>query len=100
MDNIKSLENIGLDLSFINNLKIDLGLKSEITIDQSLRKTGGMIEDLAALNYERLSTQPSLTITDAPQPTQMELQLANNICQELNQQIIKMDAKPVINLLS
>lgn len=74
---------------------MDLGLKlKEPTINEKLRKTGTMIQDLAALNYERLSSQPSLTITDTPKATQLETQLANNIVNELNNQIVKMDVRP------
>lgn len=96
MDDINSLQNIGLDLSFIENLKTDLGLvKNKIkTTDEILRRTDIMLEDLAALNYARLSTQPSLTLTDTIQPSYIETQLANNIINELNNEIKIIGVKP------
>lgn len=96
LDDISSLQNIGLDLSFINDLKMDLGLiKNETkSTDEILRHTDVMLEDLTAMNYARLSAQPSMTLTDTVPPSLVETNLANNVLNELNNEIKIMGVKP------
>lgn len=84
LDEVQSLENIGLDLSFVTDLKVDLGMASrKPSTDQYLHKTAIMINDLANMNYDRLGSQPNVTLTDAPQPTQAEIHLADNLVNEV-----------------
>lgn len=96
IEDIHSLQNIGLDLSFIKDLKSDLGLvKSEnVSNDEMLRHTDVMLEDLAAMNYGRLSSQPQMTLIDVVPPSFAETQLASNVIKELNKEIKTMDVKP------
>ncbi|KAI1720678.1 bromodomain-containing protein [Ditylenchus destructor] len=93
LDEVQSLENIGLDLSFVTDLKVDLGMASrKPSTDQYLHKTAIMINDLANMNYDRLGSQPNVTLTDAPQPTQAEIHLADNLVNELSKELA--NAKP------
>lgn len=80
LDEIQSLENIGLDLSFVNDLKADLGLAPrKLSTDQLLRKTATMITDLAGMSYERLSAQPGITLTDTQPVALAEVNLAGSL---------------------
>jgi len=81
LEDVKSLENLGLDVAFVSELRTDLGLvpKPTSTIEQTLRHTANMVSDLTSLNYERLSTQPGVTLTDTPFPTSNEVGLAKKL---------------------
>uniref|UniRef100_A0A915E2U5 Bromo domain-containing protein n=1 Tax=Ditylenchus dipsaci TaxID=166011 RepID=A0A915E2U5_9BILA len=96
LEDVKSLENIGLDLSFVNDLKVDLGLapKPKLSVEQQLRKTGRMVTDLAGLNYNRLSNQPAVTLTDAAALSSVEVQLADNVLDEFGKEINGLNVKP------
>uniref|UniRef100_A0A914BYR6 Uncharacterized protein n=1 Tax=Acrobeloides nanus TaxID=290746 RepID=A0A914BYR6_9BILA len=71
LNEVATLQNIGLDMSFVKSLKADFGLQSQPqTYGACIEKTGAMIQDLALLQTVRLNSQPPPTITDATGPTQ------------------------------
>lgn len=95
LDNVGTLDNIGLDVSFLNELKIDLGLAPRPqTIDAKLQKTGAMVKDLAHLQNARLGGHMPTTLTDAPRPTALETQLGAKVAHELGAEIGQLQAAP------
>ncbi|VDK47740.1 unnamed protein product [Gongylonema pulchrum] len=56
-------------------------------------KTGEMINDLANLQKNRLSSVPPTTLTDQPAPSNVELNLAARVQSQLQNQIAQF-AKP------
>jgi len=100
LENVKTLENLGLDLSFLEELKVQLGINCKEmppnSADQRLRRTGTMIRDLATLQSNRLSSQPPMTLSDqaSNQPSGPENDLAERIVGELGASVKEIEAKP------
>lgn len=95
LDEVASLQNIGLDMSFVEPLKADLGVSSQPqSYATRIERTGTMIQDLATLQNVRLSSQPPQTLTDTSGPTQIEVQLATKVVTELQSQISHGGVKP------
>ncbi|VDK43661.1 unnamed protein product [Anisakis simplex] len=92
---VESLENIGIDISFISDMRKLYNVKPESTTSQDeLSKTGTMINDLALLQKNRLSSVPPATLSDQPAPSQLETNLASKIQNQLHTQISSY-AKPI-----
>ncbi|KAL3997419.1 hypothetical protein ACH3XW_10835 [Acanthocheilonema viteae] len=94
LSDIESLENIGVDVSFISDIRklYKLQMVPE-THQATLSKTGVMISDLALLQKNRLNSVPPTTLTDQPLPGNHELNLASKVQEKLHSQIAQY-AKP------
>ncbi|VDM95172.1 unnamed protein product [Thelazia callipaeda] len=94
LSDVESLENIGVDTSFISDVRKIYKLDPESeTIQDVLDKTGTMINDLALLQKNRLSSIPPTTLTEQLPPGNLELTLANKVQGKLHNQIVSY-AKP------
>ncbi|VDK75517.1 unnamed protein product [Litomosoides sigmodontis] len=94
LSDIESLENVGVDVSFISDIRklYKLQIVPE-TPQTALNKTGVMISDLALLQKNRLSSIPPTTLTEQPPPGNHELNLASKVQGKLHSQIAQY-AKP------
>uniref|UniRef100_A0A0N5AP61 Bromo domain-containing protein n=1 Tax=Syphacia muris TaxID=451379 RepID=A0A0N5AP61_9BILA len=95
LKDVESLENIGIDTSFIDDIRKLYGLNppSALSVEDQMNKTGTMINDLALLQKNRLSSVPPTTVTNQPVPSAIELNLANKLQDQLHQEIAQF-AKP------
>uniref|UniRef100_A0A915AJ43 Bromo domain-containing protein n=1 Tax=Parascaris univalens TaxID=6257 RepID=A0A915AJ43_PARUN len=92
---VESLENIGIDVSFVSDVRKLYGVEEGSTSPQDqLNKTGAMISDLALLQKNRLSSVPPATLSEQPPPSQLETNLAGKIQDQLHAQLAHY-AKPV-----
>jgi bromodomain-containing protein 7/9 len=95
LENVGSLENVGLDMSFVKELKVDLGLAPRPeTLADKIERTGAMVNDLATLQMSRLSGQVPQTITEAAHASQLETQLGAKLAQQLSSEISQGAVQP------
>ncbi|VIO95854.1 Conserved hypothetical protein, putative [Brugia malayi] len=94
LNDVESLENIGIDVSFTSDIRKLYKLQTvQETRQATLNKTGVMISDLALLQKNRLNSVPPTTLTEQPPPSSQELNLANKVQGKLHSQIAQY-AKP------
>ncbi|EFO22278.1 hypothetical protein LOAG_06208 [Loa loa] len=94
LSDVESLENIGVDVSFVSDIRKLYKLQTVPETRQAkLSKTGVMISDLALLQKNRLGSVPPTTLTEQPAPSNHELNLANKVQAKLHSQIAQY-AKP------
>lgn len=84
---IESLENIGIDVSFVEDVRQDMGIGKQMDIQSHLDASGQAVVDLARIQHERLSKQPPITLNKAARPSLQETQLASSIQQQLATQV-------------
>ncbi|EPB74955.1 hypothetical protein ANCCEY_05931, partial [Ancylostoma ceylanicum] len=73
LSEVESLENLGVDVSFVKDSQLDM--------------SGRAVMDLARLQHKRLSQPPPVTLTQVPAPAVVETQLAGNVQQQLATQV-------------
>ncbi|KAK0425096.1 hypothetical protein QR680_009027 [Steinernema hermaphroditum] len=87
---IESLENLGVDVGFIADIREGLGIDKQghqLNPDEALAKVSVMLADLQYLQRQRLSQVPPQVLTEVPPPTALEVNLANRTNELLAQQI-------------
>ncbi|KAI6203087.1 hypothetical protein M3Y94_00516100 [Aphelenchoides besseyi] len=96
IDEVATLENLGLDMSFLNNVRTHLGLESaeEPTTDEILRQNGQMLTDLNSLQQQRLSSAVPMSLTEIQQPETVEEQLAHKVVQSLANGVTQFAVEP------
>ncbi|KAI6182584.1 Bromodomain-containing protein 7 [Aphelenchoides bicaudatus] len=95
LDDVSSLENIGLDMSYLKEIKVKFGLEpKEPTADEMLAQSGQMIADLNTLQQNRLNVDPALNLNDISQPNQNEVMLAGRVAQQLSTGISQFNVPP------
>jgi hypothetical protein len=84
---VASLENLGLDMSYMRDLRVEFGLEqpepTKPTTTEMLEQNSMRLLDLATIQNARLNQPPAMTITDAIAPSAIESQLANRTMSEL-----------------
>ena len=93
LDNIATLKNLGIDTSFTEELKVEYGLTDSPTPEETIARNGIMINDFARLQNQRF-TRTVTNLTDVPDPTDAEVELANNLTQNFQSQIIQFEIPP------
>ncbi|KAI6241214.1 Bromodomain protein [Aphelenchoides fujianensis] len=87
IDEVETLANLGLDVSFLKNVRSHLGLAeeetAEKTVDETLEQTGQMLADLNTLQQQRLNANPPLNLAEIPPPQPAEEQLAQKVVKSL-----------------
>ncbi|KAI6178399.1 Bromodomain protein [Aphelenchoides besseyi] len=96
IDEVATLENLGLDMSFLNNVRTHLGLESaeEPTTDDILRQNGQMLTDLNSLQQQRLSSAVPMSLAEIQQPEIVEEQLAHKVVQSLANGVTEFAVEP------
>lgn len=84
LDDVSSLENLGMDMSFLKQVRSKFGMEDkEQDVDEMLNANGQMISDLNMLQQNRLNADPALNLTDLAQPSQNEIVLAGRVVQNI-----------------
>ncbi|KJH40620.1 Bromodomain protein [Dictyocaulus viviparus] len=87
LDEVESLENLGVDVSFVQEIRQNLAITKSNEIQSQLDMTGRAVIDLARIQHKRLSQPPPVTLTNVPTPSTVEIQLAGNIQRQLVSQV-------------
>ncbi|PAV63737.1 hypothetical protein WR25_11569 [Diploscapter pachys] len=87
LDDIETLENLGIDVSFVPEVRQRLHVSREQDMQSDLNCLGHAIADLSQLQNSRLSQQPPATLTKVSPPGQMEMKLAQQVQDRLVTQI-------------
>uniref|UniRef100_A0A0N5BAD6 Bromo domain-containing protein n=1 Tax=Strongyloides papillosus TaxID=174720 RepID=A0A0N5BAD6_STREA len=90
IDNILTLENIGVDCGIIKEIKDLIGVKTyqQFKTPEELQRQGNVyLNDLDYLQNRRLSMRPPVTLSHGIQPSQAEMNLAEKIVDNLHTQI-------------
>ncbi|CAI4225252.1 unnamed protein product [Auanema sp. JU1783] len=87
LNDVETLENLGIDTSFINDIRQSMNVNKNNSIQAQLDQSGQAIMDLHRLQYDRLSKQPPTTLTKSVPPSALEMQLAGNVQQQLVSQV-------------
>ncbi|TKR93596.1 hypothetical protein L596_008018 [Steinernema carpocapsae] len=100
LNDIESLENLGVDVSFISDVREGLGIDKEgkqVNPNDMLAKVSVMLADLQYLQRQRLSQAPPQILTEVPPPSMYEMNLANRTSEMLGQQIMHADPGDMIS---
>ncbi|VDL65864.1 unnamed protein product [Nippostrongylus brasiliensis] len=87
LSEVESLENLGIDVSFVQDIRGSLAVNKPSDIQSQLDMTGRAVIDLARMQHKRLSQPPPITLTNAPPPPVVETQLAGNVQRQLTTQV-------------
>uniref|UniRef100_A0A0K0E186 Bromo domain-containing protein n=1 Tax=Strongyloides stercoralis TaxID=6248 RepID=A0A0K0E186_STRER len=90
IDNILTLENIGIDCGIIKEIKDLIGVKTyqQFTTLEEIQRHGNVyLNDLEYLQNQRLSLRPPVTLSHGIQPSQAELSLAEKVVDNLHTQV-------------
>lgn len=95
LDDVASLENLGMDMSYLKNVRNKFGLEDkDQNVDELLDANGQMIADLNHLQHNRLNADPSHNLNDVSQPSQNEVMLANRVVHQLSNGITQYAVAP------
>ncbi|KIH44926.1 hypothetical protein ANCDUO_25039, partial [Ancylostoma duodenale] len=83
LSEVESLENLGVDVSFVKDVRESMAVNKANDIQSHLDMSGRAVMDLARLQHKRLSQPPPVTLTQVPAPAVVETQLAGNVQQQL-----------------
>ncbi|VDO26061.1 unnamed protein product [Haemonchus placei] len=87
LSEVESLENLGVDVSFVQDIRESLSVSKPTDLQSQLEVSGRAVLDLARMQNKRLSQVPPITLTNAPPPTVIETQLAGNVQRQLATQV-------------
>uniref|UniRef100_A0A0N4ZMH1 Bromo domain-containing protein n=1 Tax=Parastrongyloides trichosuri TaxID=131310 RepID=A0A0N4ZMH1_PARTI len=89
LDNILTLENVGVDCGMLKELKDLIGVKPYVySTPEDLQRQGNLyLNDLNYLQNQRLSLKPPVTLSHGITPSQAEINLAEKVVDNLNTQI-------------
>ncbi|KAK6726761.1 hypothetical protein RB195_004836 [Necator americanus] len=87
LSEVESLENLGVDVSFVKDVRERMAINKTNSIQSQLDMSGQAVLDLARLQHKRLSQPPPITLTHVQAPPVVENQLAANVQQQLTAQI-------------
>uniref|UniRef100_A0AC35F772 Bromo domain-containing protein n=1 Tax=Panagrolaimus sp. PS1159 TaxID=55785 RepID=A0AC35F772_9BILA len=106
LDDISTLENIGIDTSFIDEIKADCAdcgffnpppttqtAAMMMIPEEEIERNGYMIQDLTYLQNQRL-TRTITNLADVPQISDAELELSSRLATNFQQQIIQFNVAP------
>jgi len=86
---IRSLENEGIDMSFISSLQVDYEFKKDgeetgdFSLERQLEMAAKLISDLANAQSSRLSKPPPACLSNLPGPEEKEVRLADQVVSHL-----------------
>ncbi|XP_022346222.2 bromodomain-containing protein 7-like isoform X1 [Crassostrea virginica] len=83
INSLKSLGDIGVDISFLEDFEKTLPQKDPV--QERLDQTASLINDLQATQRERLSAKLPSHFAHVPGPSEKEIQLAQRVTQELKE---------------
>ena len=92
-ESLKSLENDGIDMSFLG----DLQKQYNDSIDVKLDTTAGMIENLRNVQHERLSSVSSSNLGDVRGPGEKERELAGAVQGGLADMVASLRPRDLVN---
>ncbi|KAL6729510.1 hypothetical protein Aduo_000557 [Ancylostoma duodenale] len=87
LSEVESLENLGVDVSFVKDVRESMAVNKANDIQSQLDMSGRAVMDLARLQHKRLSQPPPVTLTQVSAPAVVETQLAGNVQQQLATQV-------------
>ncbi|KAE9549864.1 hypothetical protein FO519_006917 [Halicephalobus sp. NKZ332] len=93
LDNIATLKNLGIDTAFTEELKTEYGLTESPTPEETIARNGIMLNDFAQLQSQRF-TRTITNLTDVPDPTDTEVELASNLARNFQNQVIQFEIPP------
>lgn len=68
---IESLSNLGMDMSWIGDIRTQNGIKGRKDLSSQLEWTGGALRDLCCMQRDRLSAPPPVSLSRAAPPSQV-----------------------------
>ncbi|XP_056645348.1 bromodomain-containing protein 7 [Diorhabda sublineata] len=84
VDDLKSLQNLGIDVKFLDNMDDEIRLAEERhEMQQRLDGMYHLLEKLQNSQYQRLSAPPPSNLNNCPPPTEDETQVAETITDNL-----------------
>ncbi|XP_046389290.1 uncharacterized protein LOC124158139 isoform X2 [Ischnura elegans] len=92
---LKTLSDVGIDVSFLDNVENDF--KNE-ALQRGLDQTGDLIGKLEQVQRERLSQPPPAHLALVPKPSDMEVQLAEKITENLTDMAKKVNPEAIAPL--
>jgi len=101
---LKTLENDGIDMSFMSTLQAAYELRQEqemqdLTLEEQLELTAHLIETLASAQNARLSAPPPTALSNVPGPSAREAKLATKVVTNLSNLTSKTKPESVMNLV-
>lgn len=87
LNDVSTLEAIGIDVSFVDEIRRQRRGEMEDGPDARLARSGRAIAGLWTQQNQRLSTQPALSLIRAPSPSSLETRLAENVANQLTEQV-------------
>uniref|UniRef100_A0A914Y637 Bromo domain-containing protein n=1 Tax=Panagrolaimus superbus TaxID=310955 RepID=A0A914Y637_9BILA len=97
LDDIATLENIGVDTSFVEEIKAEYGLLdmgiSAMIPEEEIERNGYMLQDLTYLQNQRLNRTVT-NLADIPQISDAEIELSSRIATNFQQQIVQFNVCP------
>ncbi|KAG5873156.1 hypothetical protein JTB14_015637 [Gonioctena quinquepunctata] len=86
VDELKSLQELGIDVNFIDKMDEEIQAAEERNeLQQRLDSMCHLLEKLQQTQYQRLSATPSTNLSQYPPPSEEENQLADNITENLTE---------------
>jgi len=82
-DSLRSLADLGIDVSFLDTLDDKIETKSQTTIQKKLTETSEMLTNLQRVQHERLSVKPPAHLAHVMEPSTDEIQLADKVTESL-----------------
>ncbi|XP_006825137.1 bromodomain-containing protein 7-like [Saccoglossus kowalevskii] len=89
---LKSLSDIGIDMSFLPSMEKDLStekeelvMPSEKCVQEKLNETSDLIQDLEKSQHERLSKKPPSNLQYISGPSDKECEIAERLAQQLKE---------------
>ncbi|KAJ8917342.1 hypothetical protein NQ315_002364 [Exocentrus adspersus] len=84
VDDLKSLQEFGIDVNFLENMEEEIRLSEERhELQQRLDSMCQLLEKLQHSQYQRLSAQPPPQLNSCAPPSEEENQIADNITENL-----------------
>ncbi|GMR53762.1 hypothetical protein PMAYCL1PPCAC_23957, partial [Pristionchus mayeri] len=84
---MESLSNLGIDVSWIGDIRRQMGVKTRKELSTQLETTATALRDMSSLQRERLSAAPPISLSRVPPPSQRENDLADATRVHLREQI-------------
>ncbi|GMT00705.1 hypothetical protein PENTCL1PPCAC_22879, partial [Pristionchus entomophagus] len=94
---MESLSNLGIDVSWIGDIRREIGIKTRKELSTQLESTSIALRDMASMQRERLSAQPPISLSRVPPPSQREMELARDTRVQLSEQIGMVEPGEMMN---
>jgi len=90
---LKSLSQDGIDMSFLDNLKVEYESREASSVEERLDLTAQLINNLRTTQNSRLAVCPINALNQVAQPSQVEMKLASRVIDNLTS-LLQNNTKP------